>query len=144
MRPDAEVGAHIVDGIVWRPQVHAGPEGSEERAVMTAVDARLSEFRVVLEEQRRFRLAQLRELAVRDGGDGRAVGGAVADDVARALVSGAQFALGEIDAALQRMDTGCYGLCRLCGGPIGLERLEVLPMASLCIACQRAGRAQRR
>jgi RNA polymerase-binding transcription factor len=110
---------------------------------MTAVDARLSAFRFVLEEQRRFRVAQLRELAGRDGGAGRSAGGVVADDVAHTLMSGAQFALGEIDAALQRIDTGRYGLCQLCGGPIGLERLEVLPMASLCIACQRAGRTPR-
>ena len=108
---------------------------------MTAVDACLWELRAALEEQRWFRLAQLREHTARDC-DGHAAGGVVADDVAHALVSGAQFALGEIDAALQRIDTGRYGQCQLCGGPIGLERLEVLPMASLCIACLRAGRTQ--
>ena len=46
--------------------------------------------------------------------------------------------LGEIDAALARIDAGTYGICTNCGKPIGEERLEALPWASLCIDCARA------
>jgi DnaK suppressor protein len=41
----------------------------------------------------------------------------------------------EIDAAIERMDEGTYGLCAVCHGPIKLGRLQVRPQAPLCITC---------
>jgi len=41
--------------------------------------------------------------------------------------------LGEIDAALRRIDEGTYGTCVKCGKEIAPERLEAYPWASLCI-----------
>jgi RNA polymerase-binding protein DksA len=46
--------------------------------------------------------------------------------------------LGEIVAALKRLDDGTYGTCVRCGKPIGEERLEARPWARLCIDDQRA------
>jgi DnaK suppressor protein len=43
--------------------------------------------------------------------------------------------VGEIDAALERIDEGTYGLCTTCNGPIKLGRLQVRPQAGLCISC---------
>lgn len=43
----------------------------------------------------------------------------------------------EIDAALKRIDDGTYGVCTACGKPIGEERLEARPWATLCIDDQR-------
>jgi DnaK suppressor protein len=43
----------------------------------------------------------------------------------------------EIDAALKRIDDGTYGVCTACGKPIGKERLEARPWATLCIDDQR-------
>jgi DnaK suppressor protein len=43
-----------------------------------------------------------------------------------------------VDAALARLADGSYGTCLRCGGPIALERLEALPWAAHCIACQSA------
>ena len=45
--------------------------------------------------------------------------------------------LGEIDAALRRIDDGTYGTCTRCGTPILPARLEAYPWASLCIDCKR-------
>ena len=45
--------------------------------------------------------------------------------------------LDAIDAALRRIDEGGYGTCRRCGQPIGEERLEALPWATLCIEDKR-------
>lgn len=42
-----------------------------------------------------------------------------------------------IEAALQRFDTGSYGVCCDCAEPIGFPRLEAYPMAQRCIACKR-------
>jgi RNA polymerase-binding protein DksA len=53
------------------------------------------------------------------------------------LEENADQVLGEIDAALRRMDEGTYGTCEVCGTPIAPERLEARPWATLCIDDQR-------
>ncbi len=45
--------------------------------------------------------------------------------------------LGEIDAALKRIEDGTYGICTNCGTQIPAERLEARPWATLCISCKR-------
>ncbi len=43
--------------------------------------------------------------------------------------------LGQIDAALQRLEAGRYGTCRSCGEDIDEARLEVLPFVLDCAPC---------
>lgn len=43
----------------------------------------------------------------------------------------------QIRRALARIADGSYGTCARCGGVITPKRLEVLPTATLCIACAR-------
>jgi DnaK suppressor protein len=43
----------------------------------------------------------------------------------------------QLDAALQRLEEGAYGLCENCQKPISEERLKALPFARRCIDCQR-------
>ena len=52
-----------------------------------------------------------------------------------ALVAQVRRHLGEVDAAIVRLDTGTYGVCEGCGDAIGEDRLEALPAARLCITC---------
>jgi DnaK suppressor protein len=42
----------------------------------------------------------------------------------------------KIEAALERMATGDFGVCAACGRVIGLKRLEAMPWATNCIECQ--------
>jgi len=49
------------------------------------------------------------------------------------LEENSEHVLAEIDAALKRIEDGTYGTCNSCGKPIGEERLEALPWATLCI-----------
>ena len=42
-----------------------------------------------------------------------------------------------IDAALQRIEDGTYGICSKCGEAIPEERLEALPWTTVCIDCKR-------
>lgn len=44
----------------------------------------------------------------------------------------------EIQSALDKIQDGTYGLCEHCEGPIPPRRLEALPWARFCIACQSA------
>lgn len=42
----------------------------------------------------------------------------------------------DIDIAMERMESGIYGVCIECGRPIPQERLEVMPSATTCLDCQ--------
>ena len=53
------------------------------------------------------------------------------------LQEGAERQLGQIDAALGRIEKGGYGLCAADGAPIPVERLRAVPWATLCIEHQR-------
>jgi RNA polymerase-binding protein DksA len=44
--------------------------------------------------------------------------------------------LDQVEEALERIEKGKYGKCQECGGDIAPARLEALPYAELCIACQ--------
>jgi RNA polymerase-binding protein DksA len=46
--------------------------------------------------------------------------------------------LREVQAALQRLEEGEYGICQGCGERILEERLEAVPWASQCVRCQEA------
>ena len=52
-----------------------------------------------------------------------------------ALLDQAREQLSQLDAALQRLDDGSYGLCSHCGRPIGAARLQARPAADTCITC---------
>jgi RNA polymerase-binding protein DksA len=53
------------------------------------------------------------------------------------LEEGARDTLAEIEAALQRIEDGTYGICEVCGKPIGADRLSAIPWTRLCIDDQR-------
>jgi DnaK suppressor protein len=52
-----------------------------------------------------------------------------------ALVQQAEHHLVEIDAAMERLRAGIYGVCERCGRPIPAERLEARPIARTCVRC---------
>ena len=58
-------------------------------------------------------------------------------EMADSLEENSTHVLAEIDAALARIADGTYDICERCGKPIGEERLEALPWATLCIEDKR-------
>lgn len=85
-----------------------------------------------LEQERRNRLAQLEALQ----GDEESA----SDEIMGLQQTSIKRTLGEIDAALERLDAGVYGICQRCEKPIPAERMEILPYASRCVACQQKSR----
>jgi len=51
------------------------------------------------------------------------------------LAGSEKAALGQIDAALKRIEDGGYGLCEKCGKQIPEPRLQAIPYAALCVRC---------
>jgi DnaK suppressor protein len=45
--------------------------------------------------------------------------------------------IGKIKEAMERIDTGTYGICELCGEEISEARLKARPVTTLCIECKR-------
>lgn len=45
--------------------------------------------------------------------------------------------LGMVRAALERAETGEYGVCVECGEPVEQKRLDAVPWARHCIRCQK-------
>ena len=95
----------------------------------------LPAIRAELDQQRRFRLEQLEQLAV-EAAEATATADQERLQVSRVLTLAAESALEDIDAALQRLEQGSYGTCERCAEPIPWERLDVLPMTRLCTPCQ--------
>ncbi|MCK6457809.1 MAG: TraR/DksA C4-type zinc finger protein [Phycisphaerae bacterium] len=58
------------------------------------------------------------------------------DELAAGLLSIETAQLEEINAALERIDKGAYGVCVNCQKPIPRKRLEVLPFAKRCLKCE--------
>ncbi len=112
----------------------------------------LERFRRVLEAERdRLRhaaqavhhegsmLEESGDLAI---GSGDHIADSATDTYLRELDEGLEETAGhvlvEIDEALARIEDGTYGRCSACGRPIGEERLEAVPYATLCIDDKRA------
>ena len=56
-------------------------------------------------------------------------------EVLDALANEATDELAKVNAALQRMQNGTYGICTGCGKAIDSRRLAVRPYSSKCISC---------
>jgi len=97
-------------------------------------------YRSMLEEQWRYQVDDIVELshdALEDIADRDEDGSRTTDQLLNSrLLAAARQQLQETEDALARLDDGSYGACARCGERIGPERLEILPAAALCVACQ--------
>jgi DnaK suppressor protein len=59
-------------------------------------------------------------------------------DFAMRTLNRASVRLREVRAALERIDSGSFGICLNCEEDIGAKRLAAVPWTALCIVCQEA------
>jgi len=110
---------------------------AEQKAQLQAA---LQARRTTLDGQRRAHLdghsraEHARDLLLQDGDDATQRDAEREVDFAR--TDRDAVALAEIDAALQRLAKGQYGLCTECGADIPLARLQLAPQAPRCVACE--------
>ena len=58
-------------------------------------------------------------------------------DAEVAISQNEEWLLNQVEAGLERIEKGTYGVCQQCGREIGTERLEAVPYAARCIDCAR-------
>jgi RNA polymerase-binding protein DksA len=97
-----------------------------------------------LQQQLREALTELTELDKRlqhkaEYGPGRGDPAIYEWELTLARRQQAQARVETIRQALKRLAAGTYGICDRCSAPISAERLEILPLATLCIRCARLG-----
>jgi DnaK suppressor protein len=92
--------------------------------------------RVLLEQQRTFRVEQIAQLHRTAGPQPPADA-----EITESLLHGARAALRDIRAALRRIEEGSYGCCTSCAGQVGAARLEILPHAARCLRCESLARS---
>jgi len=114
-------------------------------------------FRILLEEERTRKIALLPALradilsvnAARHGSnvddEHDPEGATIAFELsqASALLQQSSSGLAQVEAALQRIEDGIYGLCAVCREPIAEGRLEARPWTPFCIDHAAAGREGR-
>jgi RNA polymerase-binding transcription factor DksA len=59
-------------------------------------------------------------------------------ELSSSLLENADRILGEVSAAVARLDAGTYGRCERCGAEIPAGRLRAAPYARRCVGCARA------
>jgi RNA polymerase-binding protein DksA len=110
-------------------------------AELKAIRAELSVEIAAMQVEYERSLAELDELqqAGTDGaGDDQADAGAKTFDREQELsIANNRFdLLSQMMHAVERIDSGTYGYCEVCGNPIPLVRLQAFPMATLDVACK--------
>ena len=105
---------------------------------------RLEQYKKRLLERKQ----QLEEIVARTEQDGREADEEAAQDVADKAINSYtkeflfrksnddRFILQLVQEALERMESGAYGACIVCGGEMQQKRLDAVPWARHCFECQ--------
>jgi RNA polymerase-binding protein DksA len=98
-----------------------------------------------LQEQLHEALTELEQLDVRlqqkaEYGPGKGDPAIYDWELTLAMRQQAQARVETIRQALRKCAEGRYGICEGCGEPIDPERLQILPLTTVCIKCARAVR----
>jgi RNA polymerase-binding transcription factor DksA len=109
---------------------------STEGPALEQIRARLLARRAELQQRRRrigVDLSRQHEPLSRDSAD-RAIQ-LENDESLEAIGSAAVQEIEDIEVALNRMQHGQYGVCKICGEEISAARLAAVPHASVCQSC---------
>lgn len=111
--------------------------GAIDRGTMKELEALLLERRARLRESVRARMTERRAGEPRRSPeDATNAVEALREELEVATLDRESREAAQIDAALESLARGEYGICRSCRALIGLGRLKALPFAQRCTACQ--------
>ena len=106
--------------------------------------AEIKEIKKKLEELKREAEARLKDkknmdMPEAEVGDPIDIAGQSMDkEILFELSGNSHNTIGQIDAALRKIEKGIYGRCEICRQPIPKKRIKALPFARYCVNCQRS------
>jgi DnaK suppressor protein len=99
-------------------------------------DELTAEYEQAVEQSQILRLVEVGDTAGDDQADS---GTKTAErDTAQSLLRTILDRRMQFEHALARLADGTYGWCEGCGAPIPVERLEIFPSATTCVACKQS------
>ena len=144
--------APVLEAAAEPADVKPGGEAASHASGLTVAD--LAEIRVRLQDELTelrleydrsvTQLNELRQHQADGSGDDQADAGnkTFEREQEQSIAANRRLLLTQIEHALERIDSGAYGVCEDCGRPIPQARLKALPMATLDAECK--ARAERR
>lgn len=126
-----------------RSTTHAPGRVGALRDIMVTETPNMEIIKQMLETEREKLLAQLQlasgdDQSVDKNPDQMDIAQAYNDQyLSQALQTFEEKQLVQVDIALKAIAQGNYGRCQYCQQPIPLERLQVMPNATMCVGCQR-------
>ncbi|ASW55022.1 TraR/DksA C4-type zinc finger protein [Plantactinospora sp. KBS50] len=120
--------------------VSTGRSATDNEQIRTSLQARYDELTVEYDEavvqNEVLRLVEVGDTAGDDQADH---GTKTAErDTAQSLLRGILDRRAQYEHALARLAEGTYGFCEGCTAPIPVERLEIFPSATSCVACKQS------
>ncbi len=108
---------------------------------MTISKDKLNQFKETLLEEKQRIEKNIKVIGDMDFGDSPGMDNEKADEVEEAAnmlptIETLKGRIDNIDAALEKMESGTYGTCESCEGEIGLELLEANPESATCEECK--------
>jgi len=108
---------------------------TQEEMKMFEVELKSRKEQILMNVNDAFdKLDMMRNLEPKDDGDFAAL--AIETDIDNRIIEQQKRELNEIEIALGKIKNGTYGICEMCGEPIGIERLKVKNFARYCISCR--------
>jgi DnaK suppressor protein len=127
-----------------KPQAAQKKESTDQKREADKLDKKtIAKFRKILLKEREKIVGDVKQIVESSkemGQDGiQDIGDEAANiynkQVLLSLNENERARLKEVDESLDRIESGTYGVCEECGGPISLKRLEVRPVAKYCVPC---------
>lgn len=104
------------------------------QSLQSRYDELTAEYEQAVEQSQVLRLVEIGDTAGDDQADS---GTKTAErDTAQSLLRSILDRRAQFERALTRLEEGTYGFCEGCSAPIPVERLEIFPSATSCVACK--------
>ncbi|MFR9776905.1 TraR/DksA family transcriptional regulator [Micromonospora sp. MS34] len=118
--------------------VATGRSQAEVDRIRQSLQSRYDELTAEYEQaEQQSQVLRLVEIGDTAGDDQADSGTKTAErDTAQSLLRSILDRRAQFEHALARLEEGTYGFCEGCSAPIPVERLEIFPSATSCVACK--------
>lgn len=117
-------------------------EASSKKKILSTRDKKILDIRKKLVEQRKALLSEAEEALNALPGQtifpdlGDQASAEIDRNFMLRLRGREQKLLKKIEAAIEKIDNGTFGICEVCGQEIDIKRLEARPVTTMCIECK--------